>query len=157
MALISLRTCRRTHPPDIHENPSIIRLIRRARGFTLLEMVIVLGIIAMILGGAIFAMRGIGTRPRLPQVEADFNSFQSLLAIYKLNDGTLSNDPARSQGLGGKPTATPVPRRWVQVMSKMPKDPWENRLHLPFPGQEDAPTSFEIISQGAGRLGKHRR
>ncbi len=33
--------------------------IRRRAGFTLLEMVIVLGIIAMIMGGAIFAMRGI--------------------------------------------------------------------------------------------------
>ena len=45
----------------------------RESGFTLLEMVIVLGIIAMILGGAIFAMKGIGDAAKLKQVDADFN------------------------------------------------------------------------------------
>ena len=70
--------------------------IRRRKGFTLLEMVIVLGIIAMILGGAIFAMRGIGDAAKLKQVDADFKSLESALQMYKLNAGSY---PTSQQGL----------------------------------------------------------
>jgi general secretion pathway protein G len=109
--------------------------IRRRAGFTLLEMVIVLGIIAMILGGAIFAMRGIGDAAKLRQVESDFKSFQSALAMYKLNAGSF---PTTAQGLKAlveKPSSTPVPRRWVQVMSKIPSDPWDSPYGYRFPGK----------------------
>ncbi|HEX7262468.1 MAG TPA: prepilin-type N-terminal cleavage/methylation domain-containing protein, partial [Luteolibacter sp.] len=61
---------------------------RRNSGFTLLEMVIVLGIIAMILGGAIYSMNKIGDSAKLGQAEADFKSFESALSMYKLNAGS---------------------------------------------------------------------
>jgi general secretion pathway protein G len=128
----------------IHQNS--VRIRRRA-GFTLLEMVIVLGIIAMILGGAIFAMRGIGDAAKLRQVESDFKSFQSALAMYKLNAGTF---PTTQQGLKAmveKPSSTPVPRRWVQVMSKIPLDPWDSPYGYRFPGKKRA-NEFEIFSKG---------
>lgn len=120
---------------------------RRKSGFTLLEMVIVLGIIAMILGGAIFAMRGIGDAAKLRQVESDFKSFESALAMYKLNAG---NFPSTQQGLNAlkeKPTSTPIPRRWVQVMSKIPKDPWGADYGYRFPGKKRA-NDFEMFSKG---------
>ena len=121
--------------------------LRRRSGFTLLEMVIVLGIIAMILGGAIFAMRGIGDAAKLRQVESDFKSFQSALAMYKLNAGSY---PTTQQGLNAlveKPSSTPVPRRWVQVMSKIPTDPWDSPYIYKFPGKKRA-NEFEMISKG---------
>lgn len=121
--------------------------IARRPGFTLLEMVIVLGIIAMILGGAIFAMRGIGDAAKLRQVESDFKSFESALAMYRLNAG---NYPTTQQGLEAlrtKPTSTPIPRRWVQVMSRIPDDPWGSPYVYRFPGSKRA-NEFEIISNG---------
>lgn len=148
MALFSLRTCRRTAILNFHmklHNPSAN--LRRRSGFTLLEMVIVLGIIAMILGGAIFAMRGIGDAAKLRQVESDFKSFQSALAMYKLNAGSY---PTTQQGLNAlveKPSSTPVPRRWVQVMSKIPTDPWDSPYIYKFPGKKRA-NEFEMISKG---------
>lgn len=124
---------------------------RRSSGFTLLEMVIVLGIIAMILGGAIFAMRGIGDAAKLRQVESDFKSFQSALAMYKLNAGSY---PTTQQGLNAlkdKPTTTPVPRRWVQVMSSIPADPWDSPYGYRFPGKKRA-NEFEMFSKGPDGL-----
>lgn len=121
--------------------------IRRKAGFTLLEMVIVLGIIAMILGGAIFAMRGIGDAAKLKQVEADFKSLESALQMYKLNAGQY---PTSSQGLKAlvdKPSSTPVPRRWVQVMSKVQPDPWGSPYAYRFPGKKRA-NEFELVSKG---------
>jgi general secretion pathway protein G len=120
---------------------------RHRAGFTLLEMVIVLGIIAMILGGAIFAMRGIGDAAKLRQVESDFKSFESALAMYKLNAGSFPSTQQGLKALVDKPTSTPVPRRWVQVMSKIPDDPWGAPYMYRFPGKKRA-NEFEIISKG---------
>ncbi|MGD7654426.1 MAG: type II secretion system major pseudopilin GspG [Verrucomicrobiales bacterium] len=124
-----------------------IPVARRQAGFTLLEMVIVLGIIAMILGGAIFAMRGIGDAAKLRQVESDFKSFQSALAMYKLNAGSFPTTQQGLDALVNKPNTTPVPRRWVQVMSKIPTDPWDSPYLYRFPGSKRA-NDFEIISNG---------
>lgn len=128
------------HRPTLHRH--------RRSGFTLLEMVIVLGIIAMITGGAIFSMRKIGNSGKLSRVDTDFKSFQSALSMYKLNAG---NYPSTAQGLNAltvKPNTTPVPRRWIQVMDRIPKDPWENDYVYRFPGKKDA-SEPEIISKGA--------
>jgi len=127
-------------------HPSIPTSARRS-GFTLLEMVIVLGIIAMILGGAIFAMRGIGDAAKLRQVESDFKSFESALAMYKLNAGNFPTTQQGLEALVNKPTSTPVPRRWVQVMSRIPDDPWGAPYVYRFPGSKRA-NEFEIISIG---------
>jgi general secretion pathway protein G len=67
--------------------------------------------------------------------------------MYKLNAG---NFPTTAQGLKAmveKPSSTPVPRRWVQVMSKIPLDPWDSPYGYRFPGKKRA-NEFEIISKG---------
>lgn len=127
------------------QRPSPYR--RSAAGFTLLEMVIVLGIIAMILGGAIFAMKGIGDGAKLSQVEADFKSLDTGLMTYKLNAG---NFPTTQQGLKAlveKPTTNPIPRRWSQISKKVPLDPWKQEYIYRFPGKKNA-NEYEIISKG---------
>lgn len=124
---------------------------RSAGGFTLLEMVIVLGIIAMILGGAIFAMKGIGDSAKLSQVDSDFKSLDTALMSYKLNAG---NFPTTQQGLRAlveKPTTTPVPRRWSKISTKVPQDPWKQDYTYRFPGKKNA-NEYEIISKGPDGL-----
>jgi general secretion pathway protein G len=126
-------------------NPSSV--YRRRAGFTLLEMVIVLGIIAMILGGAIFSMKKIGNAAKVSQVESDFKSFESGLAMYKLNGGTFPSTQQGLKALVEKPTSTPVPRRWAQVLDKVPLDPWGAPYGYRFPGKKRA-NEFEIFSLG---------
>jgi general secretion pathway protein G len=46
-----------------------------------------------------------------------------------------------------KPSSTPVPRRWVQVMSKIPLDPWDSPYGYRFPGKKRA-IEFELYSKG---------
>lgn len=127
-------------------HPSAAKIRRRA-GFTLLEMVIVLGIIAMILGGAIFAMRGIADAAKLRQVEADFKSLESALQMYKLNAGMFPTTQQGLKALVEKPSSTPVPRRWVQVMKKIQLDPWDSPYVYHFPGKKRS-NDFEMISKG---------
>ena len=121
---------------------------RRAAGFTLLEMVIVLGIIAMILGGAIFAMKGIGDAAKLSQTESDFKSIETALMSYKLNAGSYPTTQQGLMALVDKPTTTPVPRRWSRINTKVPLDPWKQEYGYKFPGGKK-PTEPELISKGA--------
>jgi general secretion pathway protein G len=72
---------------------------RMARGFSLFEMVIVMGIIGLILGGAIYSMGKIKGSAALGAVDTDLTSFESNLEMYNRNGGTY---PSTSQGLGTK-------------------------------------------------------
>ncbi len=146
MAFSSLKGYRQTQPSIMKINSPSSR-IRRTSGFTLLEMVIVLGIIAMILGGAIFAMKGISGAAKLRQVEADFKSFESALAMYKLNAGSFPTTQQGLKALVEKPSSTPVPRRWSQIMKKLPPDPWGADYGYRFPGKKQ-PSEFEMFSKG---------
>jgi len=123
------------------------RKSRRSAGFTLLEMVIVLGIIAMILGGAIFAMRGIGDSAKLTQVKNDCATLRSVLEMYKLNGGQYPTTQQGLRALVEKPTSAPIPRMWSKVADKVPLDPWGNEYLYRYPGRKN-PMDFEIISRG---------
>lgn len=120
---------------------------RISRGFTLLEMVIVLGIIAVLLGGSIALIGGVGEGAKLQRVDQDFLAIGNALKTYKLNAGTY---PSTAQGLKAlveRPTGSPQPRRWTKIMDRVPTDPWNNDYGYLFPGRKD-PSEFEIISRG---------
>ncbi len=121
---------------------------RRNPGFTLLEMVIVLGIIAMILGGAIFSMNKIGDAAKVSQVEADFKIIETGLMSYKLLAGSYPTTQQGLKALVDKPSSTPVPRRWSQNSKQVPLDPWKHEYGYRFPGKKNA-TEVEIFSMGA--------
>ncbi len=123
----------------------------RASGFSLLEMVVVLGIIALILGAAITYSKGIGDAARYTATEAKVKECVAKLEAYRLGAGSY---PTTAQGLKAlvvKPETGPVPRRWSKQMSSVPKDPWEAELVYRNPGKRDA-TTYEIVSMGEDGL-----
>ncbi len=122
---------------------------RMARGFSLFEMVIVMGIIGLILGGAIFSMGKIKNSAAIGAADSDMNSFESVLEQYKNIGGMY---PTTSQGLEAlikKPTDSPRPRRWTQSLDDEEAllDPWGTKYKYEYPGKQD-PSRPEIISAG---------
>lgn len=120
---------------------------RRTAGFSLLEMVIVLGIIAVIIGGAITVMGRVGEGAKRTQVSSDFNSIGAALRMYQTNNGRFPTTQQGLDALVNKPSSTPVPKRWVKLMDRVPNDPWQEPYGYKFPGSADN-TTFEIISKG---------
>lgn len=120
-----------------------------ARGFSLFEMVIVMGIIGLILGGAIFTMGNIKDSAAIGRADTDMKSFEANLEQYNNIGGTF---PSTSQGLEAlykKPTDAPRPRRWTQTIKSEDGllDPWGTKYKYQYPGTQDE-TRPEIISAG---------
>lgn len=118
---------------------------RMARGFSLLEMVIVLGIIALILGAAITFSGGLKGAASDTAARAKIREISSKLEAYKLSTGQYPTEQQGLQALVDEPT--PVPRRWKQQFRKLPKDPWGADYVYKYPGTKDKRT-FELISVG---------
>jgi len=124
------------------------RIARSLRsGFTLLEMVIVLGIIAVLLGGSIALIGGLGESAKMQRVDQDFVAIGAALEGYKLNAGHYPTTQQGLRALVEQPAGSPRPRRWVQVSKSIPVDPWGNEYRYQFPGSKNA-SQFEIISNG---------
>ncbi len=118
-----------------------------ARGFSLLEMVIVLGIIALILGAAISFSGGITGAARDKAAEAKIREFSAKLEAYRMVAGMYPTEQQGLDALVEKPTSAPEPRRWKQQFRRLPKDPWGDEYVYKYPGSKDQRT-FEIICLG---------
>ncbi len=119
-----------------------------ARGFSLLEMVIVLGIIALILGAAISFSGGIMGMARDKAAEAKLREFSTKLEAYRMTSGRY---PSEAQGLNAlveRPTSAPEPKRWRKQFKTLPLDPWGNDYIYHYPSKNDAST-YEVMSKGA--------
>ncbi len=127
---------------------------RLTRGFSLFEMVIVMGIIGVILGSAIYMMGGIGDSAKIQTARRDFTAIQAGLDTYDMNG--RKGYPSTAQGLEAlvkKPMSSPRPRDWSQSFKSVPLDPWKNKYGYKNPGSKD-PKNPEIISAGPdGQMG----
>jgi general secretion pathway protein G len=117
-------------------------------GYTLLEMVIVMAIIALIIGGAITYMTRIVSGGEQQRITTDFKSFDSVLRVYKMNNGSYPSTQQGLMALVERPSSAPLPRNWSRLMDKVPTDPWTQVYGYRFPGSKD-PTTYEIFTYGA--------
>lgn len=127
---------RRTRPP------------RLARGFTLIEIMIVVVIIGILV--ALLAPR-IMDRPDQARVVAarhDIQAIESALKLYRLDNGSY---PSAEQGLAAlvkKPETGNVPRNWKPggYVDRLPKDPWGTDYQYLNPGIHG---EIDVFSLGA--------
>ena len=118
-----------------------------ARGFSLLEMVIVLGIIALILGAAISFSGGITGAARDQAAQAKVREFVSKIEAYRMMAGRYPTEEQGLKALVERPTSEPQPKRWRSQFKTLPLDPWGEEFIYKYPGTQDR-TTFEVISKG---------
>jgi|SRR5690625_5028043 len=122
---------------------------RRQAGFTLIEIMVVVVILAIL---GTFAVTNIIDNPdkaRVTKAQHDIRTLESALEMYRLDN---FNYPSTEQGLRAlveRPSGNPEPRNWKAggYMRKLPKDPWGNDYI--YMGPQDTGGRIQIISLGA--------
>ncbi len=119
--------------------------------YTLFEIMLVLGIISILVGSAIYLLVGNVDAAREQRVDADIQAISTQLRTYELQNFTFPTTAQGLEALVKKPTSEPVPRRWRQLMESVPLDPWGTPYQYAYPGKRN-PKGYDLYSLGADRV-----
>jgi len=119
-------------------------------GFTLLEIMLVVTIIALLLGTAIYKLTGNVEYARDTRVRADIQGISTQLRLYESMNGFYPTTEQGLQALVVQPDTDPRPTRWYQLYKEVPKDPWQNEYVYMCPGIKH-PEGYDLYSAGPSR------
>ena len=118
--------------------------------FTLLEIMLVVTIIALLLGTAIYKLAGNVEYARHNRVAADIQSISTQLKLYESMNGFYPTTEQGIEALVVQPSTDPQPQRWYQLFKELPKDPWNNNYIYVNPGRKN-PSGYDLYSAGQDR------
>ena len=100
----------------------------RSRGFTLLEIMVVVFILGLLVTLVAPRIVGRADEARHTKAIADMKAVEQALNLYRLD---TSSYPTTSQGLGAlvhRPDTPPIPKTWNPngYLERVPLDPWGN-------------------------------
>jgi general secretion pathway protein G len=119
-------------------------------GFTLLEIMIVVTIIALLMGAAIYKLGGNVEYARHTKVSADIQSITTQLKLYESMNGFYPTTEQGLQALVVQPSTDPLPTRWYQLFTELPKDSWQSPYIYLNPGRKN-PNGYDLYSAGPDR------
>lgn len=125
----------------------------RQRGFTLIEIMVVVVIIGLLATLVLPRVLGRQDQAMVAKAKVDIQAISSALKLYKLDN---FNYPSTSQGLEAlikEPGGDPPAKNWKKggYVERLPTDPWGNPYQYLSPGEK---MEFDIWSYGAdGRSG----
>jgi general secretion pathway protein G len=120
-------------------------------GFTLVEMVLVLGIVALLVGAGIVSLVGVLDSGKKTRVKADLNTLTAALRSYETDNMFLPSTEQGVMALVQKPGSRPAPSNYTPKLKKMLLDPWGNTYHYRRPGTKDK-GGFDVFSGGPDGL-----
>ncbi len=122
---------------------------RSRRGFTLLELIVVIAIIATLV--SVVAPQVIGNvgAAKVSAARSQVDAFSIALEAYRLDNDMY---PTSEQGIAAlrvSPLTSPAPRNWrgPYLRKVVPLDPWGRAYVYQSPGVEN-PAQFDLFSLG---------
>lgn len=124
---------------------------RRAKGFTLIEIMLVIIIIGILVAMVTPQFVGRSEKARMAAARADIEAnLSTVLDLYELDNGQYPTTEQGLKALMQEPTQTPIPQNWSGPYLKkreVPKDPWGHEYVYAAPGVHN-PDMFDLASYG---------
>jgi general secretion pathway protein G len=127
-----------------------MKLNKNPNAFTLLEIMIVVTIIAVLMGAAIYKLTGSVEYSKHTAVSADTQAVGTQLKLYESMNGFFPTTEQGLEALVTQPDIDPKPSRWYQLFKEVPKDPWHNNYIYRSPGVKN-PNGYDLFSAGPDR------
>ena len=127
----------------------VSRALRASRGFTLIEIMVVVVIIGLLAAVIVPNVVSKVDEARVTRAKADIAAIESALTLFRLDN---SKYPTTEQGLAALTTQPTDPsiRNWKPggyLAKRVPKDPWGNEYQYVYPGTHGS--EYDLFSLGA--------
>ena len=122
--------------------------LRAQRGFTLLEVMVVVVILGILAALVVPKIVGRPDEARVIAAKQDIASLQQALKLYRLDNQRYPTTEQGLQALVTKPATAPTPPNWKSggYIERLPRDPWGNPYQLLNPGVHG---EIDVFSYGA--------
>ena len=121
--------------------------MQQQRGFTLLEVMVVIVILGIIASMVVPNLMGSQDTANRKKTVVDIQQLENALDMYKLNNGFYPTTEQGLQSLVTQPTTEPMPRAYPEggFIKRLPKDPWNLEFQLVSPGEM---VRIDVFSMG---------
>ena len=127
-----------------------MRKRRDERGFTLIELMVVIVILGILAGLIVPRIMGRPDEARQAKARIQIESMETALKLYKLDNGSYPTTEQGLQALVEPPEVGELAKSWREggylEKGKIPKDPWGNEYIYLSPGTQG---DLDLISYGA--------
>lgn len=126
------------------------RLARTMRGFTLIEVMIVVLILGVLAAVIVPNVLDKPDQARVAAAQSDIRTISQALKLYKLDNGQYPSTDQGLKSLVQKPQGNPPANNWKTggYVERLPKDPWGSDYQYLYPGVKG---EFDLYSLGADR------